>query len=326
MTSTTLHILYTGGTIGMVASEQGLLPSSQYLQQAVSSHLHNHLPKLELHWHSLQPLQDSSQTSMTDWAKLAADILRLSQAGDPVLILHGTDTMAYASSVVAMMLPSVHPPIVFTGSQQPWLFAQSDAPDNVLFAAQCALHSKANTVYLAFNQTCYFGSHVTKYDAVNRSGFIAPHGIQRLEHHSSKHSKDLLQWHPKQIEVITCLPGSTYESLSAMLHNQPDILIVKTLGNGNIPNVAAFEAAFNDNHKPLLVNHSQCLIAAPSSQHYAVNQCVSGWPWLEAKTLTFEALLGKLYLLPHTKLNQHDANQFLQTPIDHECPRAGMPT
>lgn len=320
MTATAIHILYTGGTIGMIDSPQGLVPSAQDLEQAVRSAVRETWPKVTLHWLSIEPLKDSSQAAMADWARLGQHILELSQFNEPILILHGTDTLAYASSALAFLLPQVHPAVVMTGSQKPWQDPQSDAPSNLHTAVKWALTAPTNTVYLAFNNTIFYGSHVTKYNAMGRDAFMAPQGIQQQTSGRKNNISTLHNWHHKQIEIITCHPGTEYQGLRAILQTQPEVLIIKSLGSGNIPNVHAFLAAFSQAPSPVLVNHSQCLIAAPHQSTYAINNALRDLPWVNPHTLTLEALICKLHLLPNTPLTASAVNAFLLNPIDHELP------
>ena len=306
----------------MIASANGLVPSAEYLEQEVCAHIRNQWPLLDIHWQTLDPIIDSSQASMQTWADLGQHIVPLIDLQQPIVILHGTDTMAYASSALAMMLPQHHPTVVLTGSQQPWLSPKSDAPDNVLFAVQCALTAAADTVYLAFNNTVFMGSHVSKFDALNPNAFLAPQGIYSNPKRHKTH-QNLYPWRPQHIEILTCFPGTQYNGLRALLATSPEVLIVKSLGVGNIPNVEAFKDALKDAPLPLLINHSQCLIAAPTHSTYGVNHELKQYPWISPGTLTLEALICKLHLLPSTPLTPEDVNQFLLTPIDHELPPAG---
>lgn len=320
MSATTIHIVYVGGTIGMIDSRKGLLPSALHLEQDVRSCLRQRWPNLSIHWQALEPLQDSSQATLDNWFELAQYLMTLFHLNQPILILHGTDTLAYASTALAFLLPETHPPIVFTGSQTPWQNALSDAPDNLRCATQWALTLPANNVYLAFNNTLFYGSHVTKIDALNPNAFIAPHGVHCQKERHKVNKKTLQSWHAKHIEIFTCQPGNPYHGLRALLQTHPDVLIVKTLGSGNIPNVSAFQAALEESPVPLLINHSQCLVAAPNPNLYAVNSELRNLPWAYPHTLTLEALICKLHLLPNATPSLEEMRAFLLHPIDHELP------
>jgi len=53
---------------------------------------------------------------------------------DGIVILHGTDTMAYTASMLSFMLRNIDKPVVITGSQLPIGHPQTDAKLNLLHA------------------------------------------------------------------------------------------------------------------------------------------------------------------------------------------------
>jgi lysophospholipase len=63
------------------------------------------------------PLMDSSNMTMKDWAKIATDIEVNYHLYDAFLILHGTDTMAYTASALSFMLEDLGKTVILTGSQ-----------------------------------------------------------------------------------------------------------------------------------------------------------------------------------------------------------------
>lgn len=60
---------------------------------------------------------------------------------DAFLVVHGTDTMAYTSSAMSLMLTGFRKPIVFTGSQLPLAMPRSDARQNLIDSLTCATSS-----------------------------------------------------------------------------------------------------------------------------------------------------------------------------------------
>ena len=86
-----------------------------------------------------------------DWLSIAAAVRRLIEADDVdgVLVLHGTDTMAYTAAALSFLLCDVERPIVLTGSRLAATQAGSDAPANVR-AALLALLALRSGTYVAF--------------------------------------------------------------------------------------------------------------------------------------------------------------------------------
>ena len=101
-------VLYTGGTIGMQASANGLAPASGF-EARMREYLHSQPELVVPQWRfrEMSPLIDSANMTPAYWQQLreavvdAVDV----QGCDSVLILHGTDTLAY--SAAAEVLPGV---------------------------------------------------------------------------------------------------------------------------------------------------------------------------------------------------------------------------
>ena len=64
-----------------------------------------------------EPLLDSSNMGMEDWAKIAKDIEKYYRQFNAFVVLHGTDTMAYTASALSFMLEDLGKSVVVTGSQ-----------------------------------------------------------------------------------------------------------------------------------------------------------------------------------------------------------------
>ena len=58
---------------------------------------------------------DSSNVGPRQWVALAKTLHAARDAFDAFLIVHGTDTMAYTSSALSLMLCGFRKPIVMTG-------------------------------------------------------------------------------------------------------------------------------------------------------------------------------------------------------------------
>lgn len=63
------------------------------------------------------PLLDSSNLSMEDWATIAKDISTHYQHFNGFVILHGTDTMSYTASALSFMFENLGKTVILTGSQ-----------------------------------------------------------------------------------------------------------------------------------------------------------------------------------------------------------------
>ena len=102
--STSVLIIYTGGTIGMTQNtETGALEPFDF------NHLLDNVPELRRLGYSVSttqfdPIIDSSETEPSQWAKIVQVIADNYNKYDGFVVLHGTDTMAYTASAVSFML------------------------------------------------------------------------------------------------------------------------------------------------------------------------------------------------------------------------------
>ena len=136
-------ILGFGGTIAMVPNEDGVLKPAKSVEEIIKI-----VPSLkemaDVSFHELENL-DSTNINPTHWTKLALYISKIHDTVDAVIVTHGTDTMAYTASAIALALGrGLKIPIVFTGSQLPLVAYGTDAQFN--------LENSMKTVLEACNQ------------------------------------------------------------------------------------------------------------------------------------------------------------------------------
>lgn len=171
-----LLVLYAGGTIGMVPGQHGYEPG-QALPSYVES-LSAQQAELRPHtWHveSMSPLLDSANAQPQDWYALARKLWQWQDRIDGVVVLHGTDTLAYAASFLSFLMQGFGRPIVITASQHPLGTENSDAPANLLAALRCALSDDLHEVALCFGGQLLRGNRVVKISASPEEGFVSPH-------------------------------------------------------------------------------------------------------------------------------------------------------
>ncbi|HEY7677835.1 MAG TPA: asparaginase [Candidatus Methylomirabilis sp.] len=92
--------------------------------------------------------------SMTpaDWGTIATAVYEAVRGGtDGVIVLHGTDTMAYTAAALSFMLGDLPVPVVLTGSMLPGGAPGSDAPRNIRNALRVAAHGDVGEVCIVFS-------------------------------------------------------------------------------------------------------------------------------------------------------------------------------
>ena len=113
---------------------------------------------------------DSANIFPDDWAALAVRIGRVCMDYEGIVIIHGTDTLAYTSSMLSFMLQNIPIPVVLTGSQLSISHPVADAMEN----CRCAIHMAASGcagVFAAFNRKVMLGCRTSKVRSMSFDAF-----------------------------------------------------------------------------------------------------------------------------------------------------------
>ena len=109
-------IIYTGGTIGMIEN-----PETGSLEAFNFEHLEEHVPELKNLGYKISSIQfdppmDSSEMGPDSWMKSCMSLRNIIMI-TMLVVLHGTDTMAFTASALSFMLENLSKPVVLTGSR-----------------------------------------------------------------------------------------------------------------------------------------------------------------------------------------------------------------
>ena len=159
-------LLSTGGTIASRLGEKGLEPGMTGNELIES--LGDLRGRFQITVKQIMHL-DSSNIQAEEWKVMARAVHESYDRYDGFIITHGTDTMAYSASMLCYMLPGLHKPVVFTGSQIPMDNMLTDARNN-LFCALAAVEAGIKGVSVAFNRHIIRGCRAVK---VRTMGFDA---------------------------------------------------------------------------------------------------------------------------------------------------------
>ena len=160
-------VVGTGGTISCAKRENGLEPvlSVSELLRGV---------EIPVEIHTEQPFNlDSTNMTSRHWERLARLIRARYDEFDGFVILHGTDTMAYAAASLSCLIQNPRKPIVFTGSMKPMTAENSDAPRNLRDALAFAADERAFGVNVVFSGYIYDGQNVSKMDSDSLEPFFS---------------------------------------------------------------------------------------------------------------------------------------------------------
>jgi L-asparaginase len=164
-------ILHTGGTLGMSSRRPAALAPDTYAQEILSR-----VPELA----ALAAVEtrilcnlDSSDVGPDEWSALADEIAAARAGHDGVVVIHGTDTMAYTAAALSFALAGLDRPVVLTGSQRPLGEIRSDARRNLVDAVDLATRDIPE-VGVCFDGRLLRGNRATKGDAWSYTAFASP--------------------------------------------------------------------------------------------------------------------------------------------------------
>jgi L-asparaginase len=169
--------LHTGGTLGMLPRESGdparpaALVPERYLGEIVAQ-----VPELS----KLADVEarvicnlDSSDIDPGIWSRLAEAIAGAREGFDGVVVVHGTDTMAYTASALSFALQGLDRPVILTGSQRPLGEVRTDARRNLVDSVDLATRPVPE-VGICFDGRLLRGNRTTKADAWSYTAFTSP--------------------------------------------------------------------------------------------------------------------------------------------------------
>ncbi|MCY7294019.1 asparaginase [Alteromonas sp. a30] len=308
-----IYIAYTGGTIGMRASNNGYIPVAGYLAETLSRMPEFHraeMPTFTLH--EYPHLIDSSDMNPSHWNQIAEDIQNNYEAYDGFIILHGTDTMSYTASALSFMLENLEKPVIVTGSQIPLAELRSDGQVNLLNALYIAANYPIPEVSLFFNNKLLRGNRSRKLDADGFDAFDSPNfrpllvaGINielingTVKQPASQSTLTVAKVESQPVGVITLYPGISADVLKNTLQQPVNAMILLSYGVGNAPqnNAILEQLRIANENDIVIVNCTQCLRGKVNMGGYATGHALQDVGVVSGRDMTPEAALAKLHYL-----------------------------
>ncbi|EFQ60571.1 L-asparaginase [Pseudomonas fluorescens WH6] len=315
--SSNVMVLYTGGTIGMQASANGLAPASGF-ETRMREQLANQ-PVPAWRFREMVPLIDSANMTPAYWQRLRSAVIEaVDQGCDAVLILHGTDTLAYSAAAMSFQLLGLPVPVVFTGSMLPAGVPDSDAWENVSGALHALGAGLAPGVHLHFHGALLAPTACAKIRSFGRNPFAALNrqgGVTRVK--SIPPALDYRQ--PKalaNVGVLPLVPGIAAAQLDALLDSGIQALILECFGSGTGPSDnAEFLASLKraQDNAIVVVAITQCHEGGVELDVYEAGSRLRGVGVLSGGGMTREAAFGKLNALLGAGLDNAEVRRLVET-------------
>jgi len=165
-------LVFCGGTIAMARDPKtSVLRPAKDVQEllAIAPELKDFA---DVHFRFIANL-DSTNIQLHHWTEIANSIKKNYGKYDGFVVTHGTDTMAYTASAIALAFQNLNKPIVFTGSQLPPDDLGSDARGNLVNAFRVAATDSAE-VMIVFGRKILRGIRSHKWSEENLEPFNSP--------------------------------------------------------------------------------------------------------------------------------------------------------
>jgi len=315
-------MVHTGGTLGMALPERTrlTLASPDYLNRLLTRVPDlREIAQIDL----ISPWNmDSSDIGPLHWQQLATLIAEKAGLGKPlgspdsydgVVIIHGTDTLAFTASALAYMFRNLDRPVVLTGSQRPLEAWRTDARANLAAAVETATRDIPEVV-VAFDSFVFRGCRAIKSDATSYAAFDSPNDLPlgkigiRI---SLRNNAIRRPTSPFRLETdldthviaLTMLPGfDPHIAERALLDTLPKhrvrAVVVRGFGVGNVPTQGQYSV------RPLIsalrqagvevVVTTQSIRGGTDQRLYHGGRILNEMGVIGAKDMTFEAAVTKV--------------------------------
>ena len=338
--STSILIIYTGGTIGMIQNpETGALESFNF------DHLLKHVPELKqlninIDSKTFTPPIDSSDMEPEMWSRIVTIIENNYELYDGFVILHGTDTMSFTASALSFMLEDLMKPVILTGSQLPIGALRTDGKENLITAIEIAAAKTPEgnpivpEVCVFFQEKLMRGNRTTKVNSESFGAFNSNNypTLAKAGTDIQFHTRNIKKYVPglklkahheynSNIIILSLFPGIQQEVVERVLQTKElRGVIFRTFGAGNAPQkkwlVDALKRATAEGK--IIINITQCAGGSVHMERYETGLQLLEAGVISGKDSTVEAALTKLMYLMGKNLPTDEVRRLMGKNLEGE--------
>ncbi|MFI8558465.1 asparaginase [Pseudomonas putida] len=313
-----LLVLYTGGTIGMLETAEGLAPAGGF-DARMRAHLAllPEAPQVPWTLQEMNPLLDSANMQQHNWLAMRDAIVTAVEAHghDGVLVLHGTDSLAYSAAALSFLLLGLPVPVLLTGSMLPAGAPGSDAWSNLCGALRQFEQGLDAGVQLYFHGQLLHGCRASKLRSEAFDAFAAlPRHREGERAGAAPGELDYRQQRqPVNLAVMPVFPGLQADHLRGLLDSGVQGLLLECYGSGTGPSDdQALLGVLREARARgvMLAAISQCPEGSVVFDTYAAGNRLRAAGLVSGGGMTREAALGKMFALLGAGLDVEAAEQW----------------
>lgn len=316
-------VIYTGGTIGMIKSDEGV-----YVPFSIDN-LISYVPQInnlgiDISINAFDEPLDSAFIGPNEWLKISNIVADNYDDYDGFVILHGTDTMAYTSSALSFLLRGLDKPVILTGSQIPICEEGTDGVDNFVNALKIAKEGLVNRVAVWFHKSLYSGATVTKIDSKSFDGFDSPnHEVLATLQTEIKYNKNAFGLNkPKpsffkklksNVLFLQLIPTLNLDYiLNEIDENYIGGIVFSVLGSGTVPFTSknSFYTSLKTKSLPIIAI-SDCPKGGVEIGKYQAGSVLKELNVISGMKMTKEAAIAKLMVAISNFDSEEDMRSYL---------------
>jgi L-asparaginase len=300
-----IRLISTGGTILSVPGEHGLAPTGD--ADRIVRDLESRFPGHDFSLEILMRL-DSSNIQPEQWCEIASAAYSSLSDSDGVIIMHGTDTMAYTSSALGFMLRCIKKPVTLTGAQIPSDDPTSDAASNLSLAV-ATVENGIKGVTVSFGNVVINGVRAVKTSTSDMNAFesvgvppmaaLTAFGLEVSRRATYKRAfPPSLENHVcPDVFLLKLAPGINPAIFDVLAGMGCKGIVVESFGAGNVPSAGrdiAQGVRRSVRRGIPVVARSQCLRGKVDLAVYETGMAMRDAGAISAGDMTTEAAVAKL--------------------------------